>query len=162
PSRRRHTITKRDWSSDVCSSDLFRRKEVTGHAAFSRLKEYSQSSLDTDSAVYGAWRMTESSYATFPSMISWISARIVRMASMKRSSSAISSDSVGSTIKVPATGKARVGAWKPKSIKRLATSAAVTPEASVSSRKSKMHSWATKPWLPVYKIGKESFNWFAR
>src|SRR5699024_12227347 len=27
-SRRRHTISKRDWSSDVCSSDLFKRRRV--------------------------------------------------------------------------------------------------------------------------------------
>ena len=35
------------------------------------------------------------------------------MASTKRSSSAWLSDSVGSTISVPATGKLMVGAWKP-------------------------------------------------
>src|SRR5699024_11828800 len=27
-SRRRHTISKRDWSSDVCSSDLLQRSDV--------------------------------------------------------------------------------------------------------------------------------------
>src|SRR5699024_12134459 len=27
-SRRRHTRSKRDWSSDVCSSDLARRKDI--------------------------------------------------------------------------------------------------------------------------------------
>ena len=35
------------------------------------------------------------------------------MASQNRSSSSRFSDSVGSTIKVPATGKLIVGAWKP-------------------------------------------------
>ena len=35
------------------------------------------------------------------------------MASQKRSSSARSSLSVGSTMSVPATGKLTVGAWKP-------------------------------------------------
>jgi hypothetical protein len=35
------------------------------------------------------------------------------IAAMKRSSSALSSDSVGSTMMVPATGKDMVGAWKP-------------------------------------------------
>ena len=35
------------------------------------------------------------------------------MASQKRSSSASDSDSVGSTINVPATGNDMVGAWKP-------------------------------------------------
>ena len=51
------------------------------------------------------------------------------MASTKRSSSASDSDSVGSTISVPATGKLIVGAWKPKSMRRLATSSTVTPVA---------------------------------
>jgi hypothetical protein len=35
------------------------------------------------------------------------------MASQKRSSSAFDSDSVGSIISVPGTGKLMVGAWKP-------------------------------------------------
>ena len=35
------------------------------------------------------------------------------MASQNRSSSSRFSDSVGSTIKVPGTGKLIVGAWKP-------------------------------------------------
>ena len=35
------------------------------------------------------------------------------MASQNRSSSSRFSDSVGSTISVPATGKLMVGAWKP-------------------------------------------------
>src|SRR5207249_9744690 len=29
-SRRRHTRSKRDWSSDVCSSDLFGRRALVG------------------------------------------------------------------------------------------------------------------------------------
>jgi hypothetical protein len=41
------------------------------------------------------------------------SARIAINASQKRSSSAMFSDSVGSIIRVPATGKDIVGAWKP-------------------------------------------------
>ena len=39
--------------------------------------------------------------------------RIAIMASQKRSSSAFDSDSVGSIISVPGTGKLMVGAWKP-------------------------------------------------
>ena len=39
--------------------------------------------------------------------------RIAIIAAMKRSSSAFGSDSVGSTMIVPATGKLTVGAWKP-------------------------------------------------
>ena len=71
------------------------------------------------------------------------------MASTNRSSSASDSDSVGSTIRVPATGKLIVGAWKPKSMSRLATSSTVTPVAWVIGRRSRMHSWATRSWSPV-------------
>jgi hypothetical protein len=42
-----------------------------------------------------------------------ISSRMAIMASMKRSSSNSDSLSVGSTISVLATGKLKVGAWKP-------------------------------------------------
>ena len=45
--------------------------------------------------------------------ISAISLRIAIMASQNRSSSAFDSDSVGSIISVPGTGKLMVGAWKP-------------------------------------------------
>ncbi|OLT12611.1 hypothetical protein BJF77_06030 [Kocuria sp. CNJ-770] len=65
------------------------------------------------SAVCGAWRSTESSSATSPSATACISAWIERIAATKRSSSARFSDSVGSTMRVPATGNASVGAWKP-------------------------------------------------
>ena len=51
------------------------------------------------------------------------------IASMKRSSSRRSSLSVGSTINVPATGKDIVGAWKPKSMSRLAMARVLTPLA---------------------------------
>ena len=78
-----------------------------------------------------------------------ISSRMVTIASTKRSSSALSSLSVGSTISVPATGKLIVGAWNPKSISRLAMSSLVTPVALVSGRMSRMHSWATSPPAPV-------------
>src|SRR5699024_11609546 len=33
-SRRRHTRSKRDWSSDVCSSDLFKREPLIGRGDF--------------------------------------------------------------------------------------------------------------------------------
>ena len=48
------------------------------------------------------------------------------IASQKRSR-AFDSLSVGSIISVPATGKDMVGAWKPKSIRRLATSSTLIP-----------------------------------
>ncbi|MCY1239769.1 hypothetical protein D9M72_525800 [compost metagenome] len=71
------------------------------------------------------------------------------MASQKRSSSSFDSLSVGSIISVPGTGKLMVGAWKPKSIRRLATSSTLMPLVSLSGRRSRMHSWATRPLLPV-------------
>jgi hypothetical protein len=48
-----------------------------------------------------------------PVSILRISSRMLHIAAQKRSSSALSSLSVGSTISVPATGKLTVGAWKP-------------------------------------------------
>ena len=62
---------------------------------------------------------------------------------------ALDSLSVGSIISVPATGNDIVGAWMPKSIRRFATSSAVTPVASFSGRRSTMHSCATPPFAPV-------------
>ena len=75
------------------------------------------------------------------------------IAVQKRSSSALGSLSVGSIISVPATGQLIVGAWKPQSISRLATSSTVTPASSLSGRVSTMHSWATRP-LREKRIGK--------
>ena len=48
-----------------------------------------------------------------PSCTALISSRMAISASQNRSSSASDSDSVGSTIRVPATGNDMVGAWKP-------------------------------------------------
>lgn len=48
-----------------------------------------------------------------PSSMSAISCRMLIMASQNLSSSALSSDSVGSTMSVPATGQDMVGAWNP-------------------------------------------------
>ena len=45
--------------------------------------------------------------------VTTISPWMAIIASMKRSSSESDSDSVGSTMSVPATGKDIVGAWKP-------------------------------------------------
>jgi hypothetical protein len=82
-----------------------------------------------------------------------ISSRMVSMASQKRSISDSGSLSVGSIISVPGTGKDIVGEWKPKSIRRLATSSSVTPQESLNGRMSMMHSWATRPLRPVYSTG---------
>ncbi len=63
--------------------------------------------------MWGAPRSTESAADTAPEPTSSISRRMAIIASQKRSSSSLSSLSVGSTISVPATGKDIVGAWKP-------------------------------------------------
>ena len=54
---------------------------------------------------------------------------------------------------VPATGKLSVGAWKPKSMRRFATSSALMSVASLIGRRSRMHSCATRPLRPVYSVG---------
>ena len=79
--------------------------------------------------VCGACRSGLSSTVHSPASTRAISPRMAIIASQNRSSSRFDSDSVGSTISVPATGNDIVGAWKPKSMRRLATSSAVTPVA---------------------------------
>lgn len=64
-------------------------------------------------AVCGAFRSGLSSAGHSPAPTFSISARMAIIASQNRSSSLTSSDSVGSIISVPATGKDMVGAWKP-------------------------------------------------
>ena len=61
----------------------------------------------------GAFFRTLSVRSAIPSSISRISSRMEIRASQKRSSSDLSSLSVGSIISVPATGNETVGAWKP-------------------------------------------------
>ena len=61
----------------------------------------------------GALRSGLSSRSHSPDATRSISSRIAIIASQNRSSSARSSDSVGSIISVPATGNDIVGAWKP-------------------------------------------------
>ena len=63
--------------------------------------------------MWGAPRRTLSAAPTAPEPTSSISRRIAIMASQNRSSSPVSSLSVGSTMSVPATGKDIVGAWNP-------------------------------------------------
>ena len=70
------------------------------------------------------------------------------MAATKRSSSGFGSDSVGSTISVPATGQDIVGAWKPLSMSRFATSSTVTCADLSKGLTSRMHSCATRPLRP--------------
>ncbi len=96
----------------------------------------------------GAFLSGLSFLSLLPVSTARISSRIVSSAVTKRSSSSFDSLSVGSTIKVPTTGKLIVGAWKPKSIRRLAMSSTSMPD-DLKPRVSKMHSWATKPPWPV-------------
>src|SRR4029453_4440923 len=86
------------------------RNEASGYAASSRRYACFQSSAATARAVCGAYFSGLSLRSARPSSIARISARIAIVASTKRSSSALDSLSVGSTINVPATGKLIVGA----------------------------------------------------
>lgn len=52
----------------------------------------------------------------------------------------LSSDSVGSTMRVPGTGNDIVGAWKPKSINLLETSSSETPVSFLREIRSIMNS----------------------
>ena len=67
----------------------------------------------TTAAVCGACLRTLSLASAAPVTTASISARMAINASQKRSSSALGSLSVGSTISVPGTGNDTVGAWKP-------------------------------------------------
>lgn len=78
----------------------------------SQLLEERLSSHTDGGAVKGTLRgLTRESI--LPSSMSAISCRMPSSASQNRSISALSSDSVGSIIKVPVTGHDMVGAWKP-------------------------------------------------
>src|SRR5699024_11390828 len=46
-SRRRHTRSKRDWSSDVCSSDLFDGSSIEGFVRIEESDMYLYPDLDT-------------------------------------------------------------------------------------------------------------------
>ena len=104
----------------------------------------------------GALASTLSSRDTSPVSTCAISARIASIASQKRSSSRFDSLSVGSIMSVSATGNDIVGAWKPKSTSRFATSSTVTPLDALTARRSMMLSCATNPLAPVYRTGNVS------
>ena len=78
-----------------------------------RLYGWGHSSAVTSSQVWGAFTSGLSSAGHSPRPTFWASSAMASMASQNRSSSALPSDSVGSIISVPATGKLMVGAWKP-------------------------------------------------
>src|SRR5215218_6754042 len=91
---------------------LARGSTPAGKVASSR--EYACPHLPAmDNAVCGAFRSGLSWAGQVPAATWSISPRMAIIAAQNRSSSARSSLSVGSTIRVPATGKDIVGAWKP-------------------------------------------------
>src|SRR5690606_41179311 len=52
-SRRRHTRFSRDWSSDVCSSDLNRREGIEEMLKTKGLEIYRNSKIEVDIAIIG-------------------------------------------------------------------------------------------------------------
>ena len=84
-----------------------------GNAATSREYLRSHSERNKSALVCGANLSGDSSIVNSPASISAISALIETIALINLSNSLKSSDSVGSIIKVPATGKLTVGAWNP-------------------------------------------------
>ena len=131
--------------SDLKVSDLDECKKLLSNDILYRRTKH----VVTSSAVCGAIFTGLSSASKSPFWIALHSATMVLRASTKRSSSSFDSLSVGSTIRVSWTGKLRVGAWKPKSMSLLATSVASTPNSALKLRRSIMHSWATRPVVPV-------------
>ncbi len=67
----------------------------------------------SETAVCGACTSGLSPAGQRPAATASASALIMIIASMNRSISSRSSDSVGSTMRVPATGNDMVGAWNP-------------------------------------------------
>lgn len=102
-------IQAREWGA-ICKQTLVRI--LTGHSCEPLLGKDRFSLIGSEEAANGTLRglMRES---ILPSSMSAISCRIPSRASQNRSISALSSDSVGSIIKVPATGHDMVGAWNP-------------------------------------------------
>ncbi len=88
------------------------RVQPAGNAPCSRLYGRAHSPAITRD-VCGAFRNGLSVIGISPAPIASISARMEIMVSQNLSNSVRSSDSVGSTINVPATGKLMVGAWNP-------------------------------------------------
>src|SRR5664279_4836854 len=92
---------------------LWTRSQGAGKAACSREYGRSHSVPVTTAAVCGAFFSGLLLRSIAPLSIAAISVRIAIIASQNRSSSALFSLSVGSTISVPGTGNDIVGAWKP-------------------------------------------------
>src|SRR5678816_2411106 len=103
------------------------RNQGAGNAACSREYGRSHSVAHTADSVWGAFLSGLLVRSSWPASIAAISCRIAIIASQNRSSSALDSLSVGSTMSVPGTGNDIVGAWKPKSMRRLAMSSASMP-----------------------------------
>src|SRR5690606_6433732 len=102
------SLTRPTLGQNLCS-----RTKGSGNAAWEREYGLSQESLLTIAMVCGALLTGLFTLSDFPFSMLAISSRIAIRASQNRSSSALDSDSVGSTISVPATGNDTVGAWNP-------------------------------------------------
>src|SRR6266542_1572329 len=68
-SRRRHTICYRDWSSDVCSSDLFQRDKSLDKAHLLTLEIYKVTATFPREEVYGLTSQLRRSSASIPANI---------------------------------------------------------------------------------------------
>src|SRR5690606_8038266 len=63
--RRRHTRFSRDWSSDVCSSDLYRlKRKLLGKPMHSEQLEHERLGKPTALAVFASDNLSSSAYAT--------------------------------------------------------------------------------------------------
>src|SRR5699024_6619299 len=96
-----------------CTESSSSAVQLPGYTAISREYGWVHSAAAIDAAVWGAPTRGLSSTGQEPETTSSASLAIISIASTKRSISARSSDSVGSIMKVPATGNDMVGAWKP-------------------------------------------------
>src|SRR5699024_1451158 len=96
-----------------CTESSSCTRQLPASTATSREYGWVHSPVALVAAVCGAFTSGLSSFGQVPATTSSASFAIISIASTKRSISARSSDSVGSIMNVPATGKDMVGAWKP-------------------------------------------------
>ena len=115
---------------------------------------------DDRCAVCGAFFKTLFCRSALPVATASISAWMEIIASQKRSSSAFDSLSVGSTIIVPATGQ-RNGRRVEAVIHQTLGDIFDFNACVFHWRRSRMHSWATRPCLPLKSTGKYGSSRFA-
>src|SRR5437879_12614729 len=71
-SRRRHTRYIGDWSSDVCSSDLFRRKTQVGNIGLRFLRKHRRQRRWPANQLYFPWLGTPATYHRYLHRCAWI------------------------------------------------------------------------------------------